>query len=351
MYIPPKMNNHRFADAVHKHFSTDFVDAYIRAWDERCTYLKLKLYNNTPAYKEHVHFHSNFIFHEDENQHLLNVNHDFMYDYIYNIVSKYCTIMKGESFPFDTGGFSGSFILGESHFNWHSYPESNLLTLDLYHCKYDEKFSPINTSLLDVCEQASPQCKAMCLYTAGRGVFTNVQQARINRTKLFFEKNKEFLELLFKEITIFEAYCKEHEVQGNIRLNGTSDLDFIIFYNKINKDIFQLFPELNFYDYTKDYSRETSYENYYLLYSRTEETSIETVKSLVEADKNVAVVFDEVPEEWHNIKVINGDINDLRLNDESGVIVGLKAKGKAKRSKREIVSNDRSFVINTIDLH
>ena len=132
------MNNHRFADAVHKYFSTDYVDAYISAWNETCTYLKLKLYNNTPVYKEHVHFHSNFIFHEDENQHLLNVNHDFMYDYIYNIVSKYCTIMKGESFPFDTGGFSGSFILGESHFNWHSYPESNLLTLDLYHCKYNE---------------------------------------------------------------------------------------------------------------------------------------------------------------------------------------------------------------------
>ena len=138
MYVPPKLNNHRFADAVHKYFSTDYADAYISAWNETCTYLKLKLYNNTPVYKEHVHFHSNFIFHEDENQHLLNVNHDFMYDYIYNIVSKYCTIMKGESFPFDTGGFSGSFILGESHFNWHSYPESNLLTLDLYHCKYNE---------------------------------------------------------------------------------------------------------------------------------------------------------------------------------------------------------------------
>lgn len=202
----------------------------------------------------------------------------------------------------------------------------------------------------DVCEQASPQCKAMCLYTAGRGVFTNVQQARINRTKLFFEKNKEFLELLFKEITIFEAYCKEHEVQGNVRLNGTSDLNFINLVIKDDKDIFQLFPELNFYDYTKDYSRETSYDNYYLLYSRTEETSLETVRSLVDADKNVAVVFDEVPEEWHSIKVINGDINDLRLNDESGVIVGLKAKAKAKRSKREIVPNERSFVISTIDI-
>lgn len=202
----------------------------------------------------------------------------------------------------------------------------------------------------EVCEYASPQCRSMCLYTAGRGTFTTVQQARINRTKLFFESNKEFLELLYKEISLFNAYCLKFQFQPNVRLNGTSDLNFIDLKIKDNKDIFELFPNINFYDYTKDFNRISSYDNYYLLYSRTEETKVETIKDLVSQNKNVAVVFDEVPVEWNSIKVIDGDSSDLRLNDELGVIVGLKAKAKAKRSKREIVPNERSFVISTVDI-
>lgn len=198
----------------------------------------------------------------------------------------------------------------------------------------------------DVCEQASPQCKAMCLYTAGRGAFTTVQQARINRTKLFFENNKEFLNLLYNEISIFQSYCLDNNLQGNVRLNGTSDLNFINLIIKEDKDIFQLFPNINFYDYTKDYARDSDYTNYYILYSRTEETSEETVKNLIDSNKNVAVVFDEVPSEWNSIKVIDGDKSDLRSNDESGVIVGLKAKGLAKKSKR----TEDGFVIRTLNI-
>ena len=46
---------------------------------------------------------------------------------------------------------------------------------------------------------------------------------------------------------------------------------------------------------------------------------------------NVAVVFDTLPEMYLGAKVIDGTETDLRFLDEKGVIVGLLAKGKAKK--------------------
>jgi hypothetical protein len=51
---------------------------------------------------------------------------------------------------------------------------------------------------------------------------------------------------------------------------------------------------------------------------------------------NIAVVFDvkpgnPLPATWHNYRVIDGDTNDLRFLDPSPVIVGLRAKGRARK--------------------
>jgi hypothetical protein len=46
---------------------------------------------------------------------------------------------------------------------------------------------------------------------------------------------------------------------------------------------------------------------------------------------NVAVVFDTLPAKWAGVKVIDGTETDLRFLDEPGVVVGLVAKGKAKK--------------------
>ena len=48
---------------------------------------------------------------------------------------------------------------------------------------------------------------------------------------------------------------------------------------------------------------------------------------------NIAVVFKgkELPETYKGRKVINGDISDHRFLDPAGVVVGLLAKGKAKK--------------------
>jgi hypothetical protein len=48
---------------------------------------------------------------------------------------------------------------------------------------------------------------------------------------------------------------------------------------------------------------------------------------------NVAVVFPsaDFPATWQGYQVIDGDVNDLRFRDPRGVIVGLKAKGDARK--------------------
>ena len=141
-YLPPKINNIDFRNCIDKHFAFDSsISSYIYAWEEDCTFVKLNPLNliaNENNILQHVHYHADFVFNLGESEHLNNINHEIMYDCFFNIVSKYCNIMKSESFPFKTGGYSGSFILGESHFNWHSFPENNLLTIDLYHCKYNK---------------------------------------------------------------------------------------------------------------------------------------------------------------------------------------------------------------------
>jgi hypothetical protein len=45
----------------------------------------------------------------------------------------------------------------------------------------------------------------------------------------------------------------------------------------------------------------------------------------------VAVVFDNLPETFKGFRVENGDLSDLRFMDNKNVIIGLKAKGKAKK--------------------
>ena len=46
---------------------------------------------------------------------------------------------------------------------------------------------------------------------------------------------------------------------------------------------------------------------------------------------NVAVVFRELPESYLGMPVISGDEDDLRFLDPPRYIVGLRAKGRAKK--------------------
>ena len=182
----------------------------------------------------------------------------------------------------------------------------------------------------NLCPFASLGCALACLNTAGRGNSPNVIQARLNRTLLYITDRREFLRQLEVEITKAVNWSKKKELTPVFRLNGTSDLPF----HKM--DIMQKFPDIQFYDYTKIKKKilNNNLPNYQLTFSLSEDNEEEAVEVL-NAGFNVAVVFNEIPKTYTlgNIayKVLNGDKTDLRYLDNQGVIVGLIAKGRARK--------------------
>ena len=79
--------------------------------------------------------------------------------------------------------------------------------------------APSTNSGYNTCPKASPGCAAACLYTAGRGKFSSVQNARIRKTKLFFEDRDTFLKQLHSDISMFQKYCKDNNIKPFVRLN------------------------------------------------------------------------------------------------------------------------------------
>lgn len=196
--------------------------------------------------------------------------------------------------------------------------------------------APTDISGYNVCPMASQGCKAACLFTAGRGRFTQTQQARIRRTKLYFEDRPAFMVMLRKEIDALERKAARESLEPVVRLNGTSDI-FGADYRQLMED----YSHLKFYDYTKVWNRfdKNLPDNYYLLFSRSENNE-DKMFEILRRGYNVAVVFDSLPEYYHGYPVINGDKTDVRFLDPAGVIVGLNAKGEAKH-------DDSGFVVQT----
>ena len=190
----------------------------------------------------------------------------------------------------------------------------------------------------NVCGHASNGCASACLNTAGRGAFSNVRNARIKKTDYLFDDMTSFLATLSGELR------KANNKPSAVRLNGTSDLDFIsLLRAKLGVDVLTDMPNLKFYDYTKNLKRALKYlgTDYHLTFSRSESNDAECLEYL-RAGGQVAVVFDKLPETWHGFTVIDGDDDDLRYLDMGGVVIGLKAKGKAKK-------DTSGFVVRTWD--
>jgi hypothetical protein len=198
--------------------------------------------------------------------------------------------------------------------------------------------APADLSGKNTCPKATAGCKAACLNTAGRGgIFkkgetTNViQQARIRKTKYFFDRRQDFLNELTTEIVKTIAKAEKQGLIPVFRLNGTSDISWEKYEVSNGKNIFQMFPEVQFYDYTKVRNRKVAHlNNYHLTFSKADGNDMD-VRLVAAAGMNVAAVFDKLPESYIGRPVINGDETDLRFLDPKGVIVGLKAKGKAKK--------------------
>jgi len=210
-----------------------------------------------------------------------------------------------------------------------------------------------NSTGVNLCPKASKGCAAACLYNAGRGAFTSVQNARINKTNFYIQDKSLFIKKLAGEIIKETAKAKKKREKIAFRLNGTSDQDFIYLLKKYaGLNIEDLAPVSIFYDYTKILGKVKKYinaPNYVLTFSRAEDNEKETLQAL-EMGANVSAVFsDELPTHYKGFKVVDGDASDLVMLNHAGVILGLRAKGrKAKEDKTGFIINTDLFqILNT----
>lgn len=197
----------------------------------------------------------------------------------------------------------------------------------------------------NMCPKASAGCLQACLYTAGfAGVYKSVNAARLRKTEFFISNKQAFILQLSNEIMKQYVKAKKGGYKIAFRLNGTSDLDFIFMLQKYaGLDISSLSDFCAFYDYTKLLSKAIRYKdhkNYTVTFSRSETNQAETDQA-IKLGINVAAVFsDDLPQRYKGAVVVDGDKSDLVMLYNKNVILGLKAKGKAKK-------DTSGFVINT----
>jgi hypothetical protein len=187
--------------------------------------------------------------------------------------------------------------------------------------------APADLSGKEVCPKRTAGCTAACLNTAGRGGMfrkgenTNmIQKARIRKTQYFFADRAGFMADLERDIRKGIRFAERQGLKPVFRLNGTSDLSWEKY------GIIEKFPGVQFYDYTKVLGRKVGHlANYHLTFSAADGNDSDVAKAIA-AGMNVTVVYDQIPE-----GVFSADETDLRFLDPKVGIIGLKAKGRAKR--------------------
>lgn len=207
--------------------------------------------------------------------------------------------------------------------------------------------APHTLSGHNTCPKATAGCSAACLNTAGRGgmfkkgEFTNnIQKARIRKTELFYNDRNQFMELLVKDITLAIKQSKRMNLIPVFRLNGTSDISWekypVQMGEVVYSNIFNAFGFVQFYDYTKVLGRKVNnISNYHLTFSAADGNDLDVLLAR-KAGYNIATVFGikktlPMPDSYMGLPVFNGDESDLRFLDPKQVVVGLYAKGKAKK--------------------
>lgn len=191
----------------------------------------------------------------------------------------------------------------------------------------------------NMCPKATPGCKAACLNTAGQGgmfkpgMTTNhVQEARKRKTRFFVEDRAGFMAQLAVDIEKAIKQAAKKDMVPVFRLNGTSDLSWGKYPVGGAANIFALFPDVQFYDYTKILGRKTAaLPNYHLTFSQADGNLADVVEA-VKQGYNVATVFRKVLPTTHlGLPVVDGDEDDLRFLDHTQCVIGLKAKGRARK--------------------
>jgi hypothetical protein len=224
---------------------------------------------------------------------------------------------------------------------------------------YGLYLAPANVSGYNVCSHSTPECRMGCLNTSGRSGIeefsgkTIIHDARVKKTRLFFEETAFFMAWMIAEIRTAQKKAITDGYGFSARLNCTSDINWQNVYID-GKNIFQIFPEVAFYDYTKNPDKFIEKPlNYHLTLSYTGK-NWRSCEAILSKGFNVAMVFNvkhesQLPEIFNGYKVVNGDLTDYRINDAKGIIIGLKWKRISNRANEKKVLNS-CFVIQPAEI-
>lgn len=221
-------------------------------------------------------------------------------------------------------------------------------------------FAPAKLSGKNVCGNSSKECRRLCLNESGQGEAFMVredgrqlvQEARIWRTNLFFSDKVSYVDRFRHEISLLVKRAKRMNLPLCIRPNATSDLSWETLKGSDGLTIFEAFPQVQFYDYTKHHKRALAFingdmpENYHLTFSRDERGASEAfAKVFLAMGGTVALCLRlkkkaPVPKSWHGFPCVDGDIHDLRFQDAPGSVVVLRPKGS-----KALKALDSGFVI------
>lgn len=190
----------------------------------------------------------------------------------------------------------------------------------------------------NLCSRSTPDCRSACLFGTGHNVTAYNEAIKILRTVALYAHPEAFVSLLIRGIERFEATAKRAGMAPFFRLNVLSDIPWEAFA----PEVFARFPGVTFYDYTKIPDRSVLPDNYSLTFSYSGANERDAKRAL-DSGRNVAVVFDRLPETYWGYPVVNGDLSDLRPLDPSPVVVGLRYK----RPRGVPMSSVGPFVVRT----
>jgi len=220
--------------------------------------------------------------------------------------------------------------------------------------------APSKQSGYNVCSHSTPECRLGCLNTSGRAGMeliagkTKTSNCRIRKTRLFYEHPEYFIAWMISEIKMYKRKAVKKGYYFSVRLNCTSDIDWAnVLIN--GQNIFEIFPDVNFYDYTKNSNKfNNKPNNYHLTFSFTGR-NWNLCEALLKTGHNIAMIFNiknknTFPSMYKGYPIINGDLTDYRIADAQGVIVGLNWKHIAnKEVEKQILQS--CFVIQPDDIN
>jgi hypothetical protein len=208
----------------------------------------------------------------------------------------------------------------------------------------------------NLCGDASAGCLALCLgwFSGQAGMVkgnrkrgtNSVRKSRVAKVKLFMHDRATFMQEMITSIARAIVTARNKGLQLCVRPNGATDVpwEHIKLSPVDRRSIFDVYPQIQFVDYTKSLKRMLRFcasqlpPNYHLTFSRSE-TNEESCKQVLAAGGNVAVVFaGDMPASYLGVMVVDGDTHDLRHLDPRGVVIGLTPKGpRAKRDRSGFV--------------